>query len=242
MLAGVSPGYYVRLEQGHNDHPSKQVLDALARVLALDDDTTRHLYALAEPTSARARSSSRAERVRAELARMLDHQVEAPAFVLGRRLDVLAANALARALHPSFTSGRNIVRDVFLDQEAQGYYPELDRVQRNSVGSLRAAAGRAPDDPRITELVGELSVKSVAFRTLWARHEVRTKISGVKHFDHPAVGLLELDYESFAVSGAEHQQLIVYHADPTSRHAQSLELLRSWATEHAGTLTASRVA
>ena len=230
MLAGVSPGYYVRLEQGHNRHPSTQVLRALARALALDDDAARHLHALAEPPTAhpRPRSGARPERVRAELARMLDHQVEAPGFVLGRCLDVLAANSFARALHPSFSPGHNILRDVFLDAEAQAYYPDLDQVQRNSVGSLRAAAGRLPDDPRLTELVGELSVKSEAFRRLWARHEVRTKIAGVKRFDHPVIGVLELDYESFTVSGADHQQLVVYHADPATRHAESLQLLRSW--------------
>ena len=228
MLAGVSPGYYVRLEQGHNQHPSAQVLDALARALMLDDDAARHLHALVEPTRLARRSGSRPERVRVELARMLDHQLEAPAFVLGRCLDVLAANTFARALHPSFAPGHNIVGDIFLDAEAQAYYPDLDGVQRNCVGSLRAAAGRLPDDPRLTELVGELSLKSETFRSLWARHEVRTKIAGVKRFDHPVIGALELDYESFTISGADHQQLIVYHADPTTRHAQSLELLRSW--------------
>jgi transcriptional regulator with XRE-family HTH domain len=234
MLAGVSPAYYVRLEQGHSRHPSKQVVDALARALQLDADATRHLHALAElkdggPAEGRRAGSSRPERVRPELARMLDHQLGAPAFVLGRVFDVLAANSSARALHPSFTPGHNIVYDVFLDDDAMAAYPDLDHVQRNAVGSLRAAAGELPDDPRLTELVGELSLRSQSFRVLWSRHEVRTKIAGTKRFHHPMVGELKLDYDSFTVSGADRQQLIVYHAEPSSRAAESLRLLDAWA-------------
>jgi transcriptional regulator with XRE-family HTH domain len=234
MLAGVSPAYYVRLEQGHSTHPSDQVLDALARTLQLDADAAAHLRRLAagaDPTRAAAgrRPSRRVETVRPALARMLDHQVGAPAFVLGRIFDVLAANSLARALHPSFDVGRNIVADVFLDDDAMATYPDLDHVRRNAVGSLRAAAGALPGDDGLIELVGRLSLDSPDFRELWARHEVRTKIAGTKVFAPPIVGELELDYESFTVAGADRQQLVVYHAAPASRAAQSLELLGSWA-------------
>jgi transcriptional regulator with XRE-family HTH domain len=235
LLAGVSPAYYVRLEQGHSRHPSQQVLDALARALQLDRDATRHLHALGAAgdlggVTTRRVPPLRPEQVRPTLARMLDHQVDGPAFVLGRVFDVLAANALARALHPSFAPGRNIVHDVFLDDEAIAAYADLDHVRRAAVASLRAAAGELPGDARLTELVGELSLRSQSFRALWARHEVRTKIAGTKHFHHPLVGELELDYESFAVAGTDHQQLIVYHAAPSSPAAESLGLLGAWTT------------
>jgi transcriptional regulator with XRE-family HTH domain len=42
MLAGISAGYYMRLEQGRDHRPSEHVLKALARALKLDDDATAH--------------------------------------------------------------------------------------------------------------------------------------------------------------------------------------------------------
>src|SRR5258706_6669237 len=52
MLAGVSSDYYVRLEQGRDQHPSPQVLDALARALQLDRDATAYLHQLAASRTA----------------------------------------------------------------------------------------------------------------------------------------------------------------------------------------------
>src|SRR6201996_3307377 len=48
-LAGISAEYYTRLEQGHDRHPSAQVLIAIARALRLDEPSTAHLLALAAP-------------------------------------------------------------------------------------------------------------------------------------------------------------------------------------------------
>jgi transcriptional regulator with XRE-family HTH domain len=158
MLAGVSGAYYVRLEQGRDRHPSEGVLDALARALCLDEDATRMMRQLAEPPTRRRRRASREERVRPELRRMLDLQLDAPAFVLGRHLDVLAANRVAAALHPSFRAGRNVVRDVVLDDEARAQYAAPDAVAATTIAALRAAVGADLDDPRLTELVGELSL------------------------------------------------------------------------------------
>src|ERR1700742_4324347 len=63
-LAGVSADYYVRLEQGRDQHPSAQVLDALAGALQLDDDATGHLHSLAAPAARRRRRPApRPERV-----------------------------------------------------------------------------------------------------------------------------------------------------------------------------------
>src|SRR3954453_7972483 len=91
MLAGVSADYYVRLEQGRDQHPSEQVLDALARALQLDDDAAAHLHELARPTPRRRRrSAARVERVRPGLLRMMDAWPQTPAFITGRRMDVLA--------------------------------------------------------------------------------------------------------------------------------------------------------
>lgn len=225
MLAGVSSDYYIRLEQGRERHPSEHVLESLARVLRLDDDATAYLLELARAPGVRRRRARAPERVRPELARLLDGWTGTPAFVFGRCMDVLAANALAEALYGRRLRGENLVRSMFLDPGARTFYPEWESVVRESVATLRASAGD-PDDPRLVELVGELSLKSEDFRRLWARHDVREKAYGRKRFAHPVVGEFCLTYDSFTVGGTA-QQLLVYHAEPGTADAQALELLSS---------------
>jgi transcriptional regulator with XRE-family HTH domain len=231
MLAGVSVDYYVRIEQGRDTHPSAQVLDALARVLGLDDDAVAHLHDLARPTPPRRRGRSRPERVRPGVLRLLERFDGVPAFVLGRRMDVLAYNALAGALMPALARERNMVRLVFLDPTARDAYPDWDVVAHETVATLRAAAGADLDDPRLTELVGELSLKSDDFRRLWARHDVREKASGTKRILHPMVGELVLGYETLRVADAPGQLLIGYHAEPGSAAERALALLGTMAAE-----------
>jgi transcriptional regulator with XRE-family HTH domain len=235
LLAGVSVDYYVRLEQGRDTHPSTQVLDALARALRLDDDAVAHLHDLARPAPRRRRPRARPERVRPGVLRLLESWSSIPAFVLGRRMDVLAYNALAGLLHGDFATERNIVRVVFLDPSARETYPDWDAVAHETVATLRAAAGADLDDPALTELVGELSLKSEAFRRLWARHDVREKASGVKRFVHPMVGELELGYESFAINDSPGQLLVAYHAEPGSPSERALALLAGIAAGEAVT-------
>jgi hypothetical protein len=159
--------------------------------------------------------------------RLLDGWSHTPALVFGRCMDVLAANSLADALHGGSIRGSNSLRSIFLDPGAHEFYADWDDVARDSVAWLRALAGADLDDPRLTELVGELSLKSEKFRRLWARHDVREKTSGTKRFVHPVVGDLSLGYESFAIGGAPGQVLVVYHAEPGSRDEQALALLAS---------------
>jgi transcriptional regulator with XRE-family HTH domain len=226
-LAGVSADYYVRLEQGRERHPSEQVIDALARALQLDDDATAHLHELARPAPRRRRAAKRTERVRPELLRMMEAWAHTPAMVTGRHLDVLAANALCTVLHGGFASGNNLVRTLFLDPAARERYPDWDAVAKDTVAALRASVGPDLDDPHLTDLVGELSLKSDRFRSLWARHDVREKTHGTKRFVHPQVGELTLQYEMFAVAGSSGQLLAVYHAEPGSPTEQALALLAS---------------
>jgi transcriptional regulator with XRE-family HTH domain len=233
LLAGVSVDYYVRLEQGRDTHPSEQVLDALARALCLDDDAVAHLHDLARPAPRRRRPRERPERVRPGVLRLLESWSSIPAFVLGRRMDVLAFNALAGMLHDGFATERNMVRLVFLDPAARDTFPDFDAVAQETVATLRAAAGADLDDPRLAELVGELSLKSDEFRRLWARHEVREKASGVKRMLHPMVGELVLGYETLRVNDAPEQLVVGYHAEPGSASERALALLGAMAAERA---------
>jgi hypothetical protein len=140
-------------------------------------------------------------------------------------MDVLAANPLATALAPYYTRGENLVRAAFLDPRIRDRYGNWDNVTQSTVAALRALVGPDVDDPRLIELVGELSVRSERFRRLWARHDVRPKRSGTSRIEHPVVGPLELSYEKLSIPDAERQTLVIYHAAPGSPSASALALL-----------------
>jgi hypothetical protein len=152
--------------------------------------------------------------------------------VQGRRTDVLAANKLAYALYTDFEArprrDRNFARFVFLDEAARTLYADWQQVAGDCLASLRLYAGRHPDDPQLTELIGELSLHSDTFRRLWADHDVRAHVSGVKRLHHPLVGDLTLDYVVLAVEGDPDQTLVIYTPEPASPSAEALGLLASW--------------
>jgi transcriptional regulator with XRE-family HTH domain len=231
LLAGVSPDYYMRLEQGRERHPSQQVIDAVGRALQLDDEAVALLYRLADPTPRRTRRNTRVERVSPQLLRLMNGWPETPAFILGHALDILARNPLAATLFSGFSHADNLLRMIFLDPAGREFYREWDRAAQAGVAVLRATVGTDPDDSRLTELVGELSMKSIPFRRLWARHEVRGRTHEPKSFRHPQVGDLELHHEAFTINSAPGQQLIVYQAEPLSSSADALKLLGTLAAQ-----------
>ena len=232
QLSGVSTDYYTRLEQGREQHPSDQVLDALARTLGLDPEETAHLHLLTRTRRGPVRRRRR-ETVRPSLLRLMDGWLHTPALIVDRRMDMLAGNGLGRALFAkAFEDDEpNLVRFVFLSPAARSFYPHWEHVAQSSLGALRAAAGDLLNDTRLTDLVGELSLKSPEFRHLWARHDVRGKTHEAKVFNHHDVGELTLTYDSLTVDGSTGQQLVVYQAEAGSRSAQALALLGTVAAE-----------
>jgi transcriptional regulator with XRE-family HTH domain len=227
MLAGVSGDYYVRLEQGRDQHPSPQVLDALARALQLDSDATAHLNRLAAPPPRRRGKTPRPEKVPAGILQLMSSWAQTPAYVHGRYMDVLAVNPLAAALIPWYVEGENLVRAAFLDPRVRDMRSDWERATEVTVAALRALVGPDVEDPRLSELVGELSLRSQRFRQLWARHDARPKRSGTTRIDHPLIGPLELSYEQLPIPGTDRQTLGIYHATPGSASAQALTLLAS---------------
>lgn len=225
-LSGVSVDYYVRLEQGRATQPSEQVLDALARVLGLDGTERGHLYRLARQPRRRVKAPS-GRRVRPELLRVLDLVVGAPALVMNHRMDVLAGNRMTELLYGRPLRGLNTARHIFLEEDERGLYAEWETCTLDAVGHLRLAAGRYPDDPRLSSLVGELAVGSERFRKLWARADVRARTHGVKAYRHPLVGRLELHQENFSLSDDSGMELLVLSAVPGSPTEDGLRLLAS---------------
>jgi len=226
MLAGVSVDYYTRLEQARGPRPSPRILDALSQALRLNAGEESYLRNLAAP---KRRDERAPQRVRPELQQLLD-AIQAPAFVFGRYLDVLAWNALGGAVAFAFADleERNMPKLVFTDERAKELHPEYDAVCRELVANLRAESGRHPGDPRFAQLIGELSLASEQFRKLWAEHAVREKAQGWKVLRNPVVGELRLRYETLRLPQDPDQGMVVYHAEPGSETERALGLLASW--------------
>ncbi|MFB6934259.1 helix-turn-helix transcriptional regulator [Streptomyces sp. HUAS 31] len=235
QLAGVSVAYYTRLEQGNGRNVSAEVLDAIARALRLSDAEHAHLTHLAKPKRHKKKPVSRTEQVRPVLRQLLDSFDGVPAYISGRRSDILAWNGMAAAVFGDWSElpaqERNWARLVFLRPEYRELFVEWDQKAFDIVAFLRMDAGCHPDDPRLSALVGELSVKSEEFRRLWATHDVKEKSYGVKPLRHPLVGELTLNFESFRLTDGSEQTLITYHPEPGSPSAEALRLLASWGAD-----------
>ncbi|MFI7125619.1 helix-turn-helix domain-containing protein [Nonomuraea sp. NPDC050153] len=223
-LAGISVEYLVRLEQGRTAQPSASVMESLARALGLSEAERTHLFDLGAPRPRRTRPSGG---VRRELVELIDRMTDVPAMIFDHRLDLLAWNRLADALFPGLCRpGANLARYNFLAEP--DLYADREEVLRATVGQLRLATGRHPDDPALTALIGELSVHSPRFRTLWAGRVVRERTNGVKRFTHPVVGELALRYETFDLPGGSGQRVSLLHPEPGGADEESLRLLASW--------------
>ncbi|WP_405647858.1 helix-turn-helix domain-containing protein [Streptomyces sp. NBC_00019] len=235
QLAGVSVAYYTRLEQGNGRNVSAEVLDAISRALRLTDAEHAHLTHLAKPKQHKKKQTGRTQQVRGSLLHLLDSMDGFPAYVTGRRSDILAWNRMAAAVFGDWSElppqDRNWARMVFLRPEYRDLFVEWDSKATDMVSYLRMDAGCHPDDPRLSALVGELSVKSEEFRRLWATHDVKEKGYGIKRLRHPLVGDLTLSFESFRLPDDSEQTLITYHAEPGSPSAEALRLLASWGTD-----------
>lgn len=236
MLAGVSPEYYAKIERGNLAGVSDSVLEAIARALQLDDAEREHLFDLARAANGAAHPVRRRKPTawvpRESLIRALDAVVTGPAFVRNGRMDILAANALARAFYDEVFDGPgqgNLARHCFLDERAVTFYPDWEKAADITVSILRTEAGHDPRDKQLHDLVGELSTCSDAFRVRWGAHNVRRHGSGTKDFHHHEVGDLTLTYEGLELTAEPGLSFLIYTAEPGSPSEERLKLLASLA-------------
>ncbi|MEV6035675.1 helix-turn-helix transcriptional regulator [Nonomuraea sp. NPDC052116] len=241
-LAGVSVDYYIRLERGRETRPSPAVVDALARALLLDEIEHEHLRSLAaraartapEPPAAPGRT------VRPGVKLLLESLRPYPAYVGSRTGDLLAHTPAGLRLFAGMDSWparqRNIARYVFLHPSARELFHDWDNQIRGCVARLRALAGTDPDAPDLTNLAGELLLKSPEFARLWERYDVRGHVQGRKTFHHPEVGDLTLGYQSMLLEGTPGHRLMTYYAEPGTPEYDAIVLLDLLASERATTL------
>lgn len=221
MLAGISVDYYLRLEQGRDVHPSSQVLDAIARALRLDVKATEHLHRLAGLQAAHSPRAV-AETAAEGLDQLID-QISLPAIVANRYQDVLASNAIARALSPGFAPGENFLRWRLLAPAARDFFVDWDEATEVAVSGLRESAAGDLRDPRLQALIDELSAASDRFRELWARADVGYR-TGILHMRHPVAGDLYLRRTRLSIPDSD-TQVFIYHPEPDSDSAKALKAL-----------------
>ena len=233
VLAGLSPDYYRRLEQGRQPTVSDEVLDALARALRLDEVEPAHLRDLAAPASRRRAAPSGApQRPDPGLLRMMGSLDHRPVLLLGHRGDVLARNALLSAvLGRPLQPGTSFIRYLFQDPSARERIVNWADFASASVAGLRRETGRRPHDRRLTALVDELRGTDPDVARWWDDHPVRDYASVAKRIAHPTVGTLQFGIETVAAPQEPDQRLVVYTTEPDSATARVLPILASWTTD-----------
>ncbi|WP_129661638.1 helix-turn-helix domain-containing protein [Rothia uropygialis] len=231
QLASISLDYYTRIEQGRIK-VSAPVLNTLAEVMQMDADQRRYLFSLAEKPSTLAPRRT-VQKVQPQLRRLLGDLMATPAIVMGRRMDILAWNDLAAVMMVDFgkvpQKHRNYVRILFTDPVMRALYADWESVAQTAVAQLRMEAAKYPDDPRLSSLVGELSVQDSQFSQWWAGRTVKSLTIGTKTLNHPAVGELVLDWDTLVEAHDAEQQLVVWTAPPESPTHEALRFLASWA-------------
>ncbi|MEU2612592.1 helix-turn-helix transcriptional regulator [Micromonospora sp. NPDC007271] len=236
LLTGVSVEHYARMERGDLSGVSPEVLDSLARTLQLDETETGHLHDLARAASPRPARQRQRKRpgdhaIRPSLRRLLDAITGAPVWIRDRRMTIVTANPLGRALYAPIlddaANHANTARFMFFNPAADTFFPDWDHVADEIVATLRSYAGQRPHDKELTDLIGELVTRSDEFRIRWARHNVQFHRLGIKRIHHPLVGDLELDYEAMDLPADPDWFLFGHTAAPGSPTEERLRLLGS---------------
>ncbi|MCL2900327.1 helix-turn-helix transcriptional regulator [Brenneria tiliae] len=213
LLAGVGSTWYTWLEQGRDVRPSAEVLSAIARALLLDPDEQQHLYRLSDRPPHRMQATAR-ETVPSALLRALESMAGQPAYVLGRRWDILAWNRAAAAVFGDYGllegDARNIMHMVFANPEHRRKVVDWEIMAPIALANFRADSVRFAGDPDFERLIVFLRAASPEFEALWSRHEVSNAVAGFKRIDQPEVGLMVFEYTRLAVLDNSDLKLVIY--------------------------------
>ncbi|MDH6269902.1 transcriptional regulator with XRE-family HTH domain [Rhizobium sp. SG_E_25_P2] len=230
--AHISPAWYTWLEQGRGGPPSADVLDRIARGMLLTEPEREHLFilGLGHPPPAHYRAP---EGVSPRLQRLIDALEVSPAIVRTATWEVLAWNRAAALVLTDYArlppDGRNLLRLIFSNPDIRAKQTDWRAMASGVVAAFRADATRAGASAEITRLVEELSALSPDFAEMWADASLLPHGDGAKRLNHPRLGLIELEYSSFAVDGRPDLGLIVYNPVTDETAARIRELVRGMA-------------
>lgn len=234
-LAGIGTTWYTWLEQGRDIRVSADVLENLARALRLTPDERAHLFRAAHGQPP---PRPRAPQETAPLAarRLLAALGVAPAYITGRRWDLLAWNAAAAAVFGDFGAlpevERNLVRVIFTDSEMRRRLVDWEGTARRVLALFRADRGRYADDSWFTEVIDDLRRVSPEFDRWWPRHDVRERAEERKEVEHPLVGRLVLEPTTLHLVGSPDLMLVVYAPLPEQDTARKLRRLVGRNADH----------
>jgi transcriptional regulator with XRE-family HTH domain len=212
--SNISPTWYTWLEQGRGGAPSADVLNRIAAGLMLTELEREHLFILGLGRPPEARYIP-IHGVTPRLQRILDAFPVSPAIVKTATWDIVAWNRAAAVVLTDYAKlppgGRNILRLMFSDSRIRDAQDDWKSVARFVVASVRADAARAGAQAEIAALVEELSHTSPEFAALWRDNDIIPHGEGVKRIRHPDLGLLELEFSTFAVDGRPDLAMVVYN-------------------------------
>ena len=213
QLASVGVTWYTWLEQGRDIHVSVQVLDSLAQALRLTQDEKAHLFLLADQAPP-PRPSSPQEQVSPFLHKFLHQLGTSPAYITGRRWDLLAWNRAACSIFGDFAAlpaqERNIVRFIFTNGELRRRLVDWEGVTQRALAQFRASSSQYTDDAQFAALIADLQHSSLEFARWWPHHEVQGRRDGRKELIHPQVGYMALEYSTFQVNDLPDLKVVVY--------------------------------
>jgi transcriptional regulator with XRE-family HTH domain len=213
-LAGIGVDWYIRLEQGRPVTPSVGTVDALARALRLTELEHQHLRALA---GAGGRRAFQPETAPPSLRLVLESLTQ-PAYVTGRRRDLVAWNAAAAEIFgfdALAADDRNIlVAMLTLPRSRELFGAGWDEEAQRMVAQFRATHDLWAGDPAFMALLRRLRDGCPEFDAWWERHDVRRPVSGRKTLRHPTRGVIAFDHASFQANDDPGLKLVIYTPVP----------------------------
>lgn len=213
-LSGVSVTWYTWLEQGRDIHPSRQVLDAVARTLRLSVAEHAYVRSLAGYWAPPSDTSPVVESAPAHVQRLMDAMADHPAYSIASDWGITGWNSAYAALYPNIAtvpmSDRNLLWLVFTDPYVRTLLPDWEVTSDRFVAEFRAEAGPRLGDPAFAGMVERLLDASDAFRARWERHDIQGFSSRERLFHHPRVGDLRLEHHRLAPSDHPDLHLVIY--------------------------------
>jgi transcriptional regulator with XRE-family HTH domain len=232
ILAGVSPEWYTWLEQSRDIQASQETIERIGAALKLEPSETMHLLRLAGYQSI-SKQPQELEVISPQLQRVLEHLDFTPAYVLGRRWDILAWNDAATTLIfgdllTLSVLERNCLWQTFMGRLMRPMMVDWENQAKSMLASFRATRAQYLGDPWVEELVNALQEACPEFREWWSQYDVQDWNDGVKNFEHPGYGRLSFEYTAFQMADRHHSDLmlVIYMPVPDTDTRSKLEVAK----------------